>query len=102
MNDVVGYKDPVEQSGVVAMVGSNKSRFVISRHRDEVRGKRTKTAFSQGYGLIFIGDGMVYGRPGMFSYWETSEKNEKRTTTLRFGSRRTRLVRKKRQVICKP
>ena len=60
MNDVVGCKGPVEQSGVVAMVGSNKSRFVISRHRDKVRGKTTKTGFSQGYGLIFIGGGMVY------------------------------------------
>ena len=60
MNGVVGCKDPVEQSGFVAMVGTNKTHFVISRHRDKVRGKTTKTAFSQGYGLIFIGGGMVY------------------------------------------
>ena len=95
MNDVIGCKDPVERSGFVAMVGSNKSRFVISHHRDKVRAKTTKTAFSQGYRLIFIGDGMVYGRPSIFSYWETSEKNEKRTALLRFECSQTRLVRKK-------
>ena len=79
MNDVVGYKDPVKRTGFVAIVASNKSHFVISRHRDKVRRKTTRRTFSQGYGLIFIGDVMVYGRPGMFSYWETSEKSEKRT-----------------------
>ena len=68
MNDVVGCKGPVERSGFVAMVGRNKSRFVISRHRDKVRGKTTKTAFSQGYGLIFIGGGRVYGPAGTFLY----------------------------------
>ena len=74
MNDVAGCKDSVERSGFVAVVGSNKRHFVISRHRDKVRGKTTKTAFSQGYGLIFIGDGRVDGRPSTFSYQGTSEK----------------------------
>ena len=35
-------------------------------------------------------------------YGMGSEKSEKRTATLRFESRRTRFVRKKRQVIGKP
>ena len=48
------------EAALLTMVGSNKSHFVISRHRDKVRGKTTKTGLSQGYGLIFIGGGMVY------------------------------------------
>ena len=76
--------------------------LLLRVQKEGLGAKTTKTAFSQGYGLIFIGDGMVYGRPSTFSYWETSEKSEKRTATLRFESRRTRFVRKKRQVIGKP
>ena len=70
MNDVVGYKDHAERSGFVAMVDSNMSHFVISSHRDKVRGKTTRRTISQGYGLIFIG--MV---------WSTSEQ----VHLLRYG-----------------
>ena len=54
MNDAVGCKDAVERSGFVAMVGSNKSRFVICHHHGEVWGKREERHFHKDTSYFYL------------------------------------------------